>query len=147
MIKKIWFDMDGTIADLYGVTNWLDMLINNDETPYMIAKPMINTEALSAILNELKDKGYEVGIISWLSKNSTKEYDIKVTEAKKHWLKEHLPLVRWNEIKIVPYGINKKETCKEGILFDDEYDNRNDWGTEAYEPKHIMKVLKELVTA
>lgn len=27
------FDMDGTIADLYGVDNWLEMLIAEDTTP------------------------------------------------------------------------------------------------------------------
>ena len=30
---KIWFYMEGTIADLYGVENWLEMLIAHDETP------------------------------------------------------------------------------------------------------------------
>ena len=28
MTKAIYFDMDGTIADLYAVENWLDDLIN-----------------------------------------------------------------------------------------------------------------------
>ena len=27
MIKAIYFDLDGTIADLYGVEGWLDDLI------------------------------------------------------------------------------------------------------------------------
>ena len=29
----IWFDMDGTIANLYGVENWLPMLRAYDPTP------------------------------------------------------------------------------------------------------------------
>ena len=37
---KIWLDMDGTIADLYAVDNWLDMLRAYDATPYVKAKPM-----------------------------------------------------------------------------------------------------------
>ena len=34
------FDMDGTIADLYGEENWLDDLINERTTPYANAKPL-----------------------------------------------------------------------------------------------------------
>ena len=41
MKKEIWFDMDGTIADLYGVENWLEMLIAEDPTPYAVAKPLL----------------------------------------------------------------------------------------------------------
>lgn len=32
----IWFDMDGTIADLYGVDGWLEMLIAEDPTPTLL---------------------------------------------------------------------------------------------------------------
>ena len=37
MIKEIVFDMDGTIADLYGVENWLPKLRAYDPTPYQTA--------------------------------------------------------------------------------------------------------------
>ena len=29
-MKKIYFDMDGTIYDLYGIDNWLEMLMNEE---------------------------------------------------------------------------------------------------------------------
>ena len=35
------FDMDGTIADLYGVENWLDYLIAGDVFPYENADPLL----------------------------------------------------------------------------------------------------------
>ena len=41
MNKAIYFDMDGTIADLYGVTDWLPMLMNSGSTPYRVAQPML----------------------------------------------------------------------------------------------------------
>ena len=34
----IYFDMDGTIANLYAVENWLPKLRNKDESPYAEAK-------------------------------------------------------------------------------------------------------------
>ena len=142
---KIWFDMDGTIADLYGVEGWLAMLIDNDPTPYAIARPLVNLSRLARHLNKLQKMGFEIGIISWLSKSSTPEYDNLVTKAKMFWLKLHLPSVQWNEIKIVPYGTNKWETCGDGYLFDDEARNREAWeNNAAYEPNEIFTILTEL---
>ena len=61
---RIWFDMDGTIADLYGVTDWLPMLRAYDPTPYAIAKPLVNLSRLARTLNRLQALGHEIGIIS-----------------------------------------------------------------------------------
>lgn len=144
---KIWFDMDGTIADLYGVTDWLNMLINNDPTPYAIAKPLVNLSRLARALNRLQARGYEIGVISWLSRESTAEYDEMVTSAKMFWLNLHLPSVHWNTIHIVEYGRDKWETCGEGILFDDEARNRETWHGEAHTPDEIFQILNNLLKA
>lgn len=144
-MSKIWFDMDGTIADLYGVTNWLPMLRASDPTPYAIAKPLVNLSRLARALNKLRAQGHEVGVISWLSRESSQEYDELVTSAKRFWLKLHLPSVQWDNIHIVPYGRDKWEICREGILFDDEARNRDGWGGEAYEPSEIFQVLNTMI--
>ena len=141
--KIINFDMDGTIANLYGVTNWLDYLIAKDETPYAIAKPLVNMNVLARLLNKLQNKGYEINIISWLSKNSNSEYDEKVTKAKKNWLKKHLKSVKFDNVYIVPYGTPKHEIAN-GILFDDEERNRTAWNGVAYDVDNIIGVLKGL---
>ena len=52
--RIINFDMDGTIADLYGVDGWLNDLINGDTRPYDIAKPLVNMSALARRLNALQ---------------------------------------------------------------------------------------------
>ena len=138
--------MDGTIADLYGVENWLDFLIASDSLPYEIAKPLIRLSSLARILHRLQDEGYRVGIISWLSKNSTPDYDAKVTEAKKNWLKTHLPSVEFDEINIVPYGTAKEKFAKteKDILFDDEEKNRQNWTGEAFGVENILEILRGL---
>lgn len=143
MIKAINFDMDGTLADFYGVENWLEYLVNKDAYPYIAAKPLVNMSVLARYLNRLQRNGYEINIISWLSKNSNEEFDKIVTEAKKKWLKKHLPSVNWNKITIVAYGVNKS-TLGNGILFDDEEPNRNMWGEGAYDVHNILEVLKEI---
>lgn len=145
--KAIWFDMDGTIADLYGVEGWLEMLTAKDPTPYEKALPLVKMNILARRLNMLQKQGYEINIISWLAKNSTEEYDEKVTFAKKKWLAKHLASVKFNKIDIVPYGTPKEEG-RNGILFDDEFRNRLNWdkveNNNAYNQTIILEVLKNL---
>ena len=143
MKRQICFDMDGTIANLYAVENWLNMLRAYDPTPYAQAKPMLNMSALARLLHKAQRLGYEICIISWLSKTPTDEYNEMVTQAKLEWLQKHLPSVEWNEIHIVAYGTPKHEICS-GVLFDDEVHNRIMWGENAYEPCEILEFLRGL---
>lgn len=57
MTTTIFFDLDGTLADLYGVEDWLDMLMASDALPYEIAKPLIRLSALARLLNNLQKRG------------------------------------------------------------------------------------------
>ncbi len=143
-VRQINFDMDGTIANLYGVENWLEMLTNKDATPYRIAKPLLNMNVLARYLNRLLKEGYEVNIISWLAKNSNSEYDEQVKIAKLAWLKAHLHSVNFTNIFIVEYG-TYKENLGKGILFDDEENNRKYWKGEAYDEKNILEILKKVL--
>lgn len=141
---RINFDMDGTIANLYGVENWLEMLIAKDATPYAVAKPLVNLSRLARYLNKIQKMGIEIGVISWLAKNSTAEYDELVTQAKREWLAKHLPSVRWDNVEIVPYGTPKENFCltENDILFDDEEQNRKNWKGMAYTEMEIFTTLK-----
>ena len=140
---NINFDMDGTIANLYAVKDWLTMLRAYDPTPYAKAEPMLNMSAFARLLHKAQKLGYKIVIISWLSKVPTAEYDKLVIKAKKEWLQTHLPSVQWDEIIIVPAGTPKHELSS-GILFDDEEYNRNMWGQGAYEPCEILEFLRGL---
>lgn len=144
MTRTIFFDMDGTIADLYGVANWLDYLIAKDALPYAVAKPLVRLSALARVLNRLQREGYRVGVISWLAKNSNSEYDEAVTKAKLEWLGKHLASVAFDEINIVPYGTAKQMFAhtEQDVLFDDEEKNRNDWTGEAFDVTNILDILK-----
>lgn len=142
-MKKIYFDMDGTIANLYNVDGWLEYLINRDTTPYEVAQPMVNFSTLARLLHKLQRNGYTIGIISWTAKNSTEEYNERVAQAKRQWLAKHLPSVSFDEIHIVEYG-TPKSTCGKGILFDDEERNRLEWNGTAYNVNNILEVLRNL---
>lgn len=142
-MKNIYFDMDGTIADLYGVENWLEDLLHEDVRPYAEAQPLVNLQALAHILNRLTTHGYTVNIISWTSRGGSAEYNEAVRQVKIQWLKKHLASVKFTSIEILPYG-TPKELFGNGILFDDEKPNRDAWGEGAYSEKEIFEILKSL---
>ena len=145
MIKAIYFDMDGTIADLYGVEGWLDDLIAENVRPYAEAKPLLNLSLLARYIHKAQAKGYTVGIISWLSKCGSDAYNEAVTAVKREWLAKHLPSVKWDEIHIVKYG-TPKSTCRScpGILFDDEQRNLDEWGAGAVIASNLLEILRNL---
>lgn len=127
--KTLVFDMDGTIADLYGVRGWLEMLRAYDATPYKVAKPLYDMDELKIILETLKMQGWKIAVTTWLSKGSTADYDKAVREAKIAWLKKYnFP---YDEIHLVKYGTTKANcTRKVGgfqILVDDNKKVRDGW--------------------
>ena len=144
--------MDGTIANLYCVVNWLDYLLNENPFPYENAKVMVNMSLLARYIHKVQAKGIQVNIISWLSKKSTDNYSELVTNAKLNWLKQHLPSVQFDNIYIIPYGTPKHELLpsnEQNILFDDEIDNLSNWvlsncGYGVF-PDSIFRIMKELV--
>ena len=141
--RTINIDMDGTIANFYGVNGWLTDLENENVRPYAIAKPLFDMTALASILNKLQNKGYIINIISWLSKTGSKDFDKAVTKTKKEWLKRYLPNVKFDNIYVVPYG-TPKHNISNGILFDDEKNNRDNWGAGAYDVDDILNILQSL---
>lgn len=144
--KWIWLDMDGTIADLYKVDGWLDDLLNHNTRPYEKAKPIYRAEDLLEVLFELKSIGWNIGIISWSSKERNKAYDMAVEKAKNQWLINQCLDLILDKVIVTSYGINKAETCKPfgyGILVDDEKPNRDSWdiGSTINAETDIIKAL------
>lgn len=124
MNKMIYFDMDNTLNDFYR-GDWLEKLRNFDVTPYVNA-PCVVAEST---IQRFVDCGYSVGIISWCSKVSTKEFDKQTRKAKKEWLKRYYPNIKFSEIHIIKYGTPKHSVAKikDGYLFDDNEEILNAW--------------------
>lgn len=140
--------MDGTIADLYGVDNWLSDLRSENPRPYKEAKAFVNLSLLARYLNKLKARGYKIGIISWTSMKSSVEYENAVAAAKIKWLITHLPSVWFDDVNIVPYGTEKNLfNCGNDLLFDDDTRVRAKWTGESYPPEQIFEILHEMVSA
>lgn len=145
-VKILNFDMDGTIADLYGFSDWLPLLRQFSTLPYEGAKPLVPMDTLARHLCRLQAEGYRLRVISWGSMDSTPAYDEAVRVAKEDWLSRYLPTVHWDEICVVPYGTPKHEVgaIPGGILFDDSVPVRRAWGDGAFDEEHILSVLRRL---
>ena len=154
-MKKItiYFDMDGTIFDLYGVENWLEKLQAEDESPYLDAKPLTDFEKLAELLGEIQAKEVEIGVISWLAKNSSREYKAKVRRAKREALKK-IP-IKFDVVHLVQYGTEKQRVAKNQeyrIIFDDDDTVLKNWekgksekiGIDVKE-KDILEELEKLL--
>ena len=146
-MKAIYFDMDGTFVNFYGVPHWLDYLRASDPTPYMVAAPLFSMNQFARLLNRLRAQGYHIGIVSWTSKTGTDEFNEATKMAKLRWLDRHLHSVTWDEIEIIPYGFPKHKAVRysTGILFDDEIGNRTNWTGTAYDVENILEILKGLM--
>lgn len=129
-MKCIYFDMDGTLADLYGVPGWADCLDNENPLPYRIAPALVNMDRLEAVCNALVEIGYTFGVITWLAKNSTPAYDEATTSAKMDWIGDKMPYL--SDFIAIPYGFPKQKAVKRSAemwLVDDNEDVRKSWNT------------------
>lgn len=133
MKKMLCFDMDGTIADLYGVDDWLKDLMNENPYPYTVAKPLCDIEELNTVLNKLIEQGWEIRVISWLAKDSSNSYKTVVRDAKRTWLaKYNFPA---HKVHLVEYGTTKANCVRKHfepgisnfILIDDNKSVRDGW--------------------
>ncbi len=146
---NIYFDMDGTIADLYNVDRWEEKLQAHDVSPYNEAKPCGN---LLDLMELLKQFDVRVGIISWCAKNSSKKYDKQVRQSKRAWIKKNFPIVE--ECHIVKYGTRKQWTiCKakrdDAILVDDNAEVCREWQGKTvnfHNYEELVKNLKNILT-
>ncbi len=147
--KTLVFDMDGTIANFYGVKGWLDYIINEDTTPYEIAKPLYDMVHLNNLLVTLKAQGWKIVVTTWLAKGGTKEYNNRTRKAKLEWLaKYNFP---YDEIHLVKYGTTKANcTRKNGgyqVLVDDNDQIRKGWtlGGTINANNNIVKEIEKLI--
>ena len=152
-VKMVCFDMDGTIANLYGVQGWLEMLREENARPYEVAEPMWNMAELNKVLGELQNQGVEIRIITWLSMNSSEDYKEKTRQAKLQWLENQgFP---FNNFHGVAYGTTKAnairkylELGEQAILIDDNAKVRQGWNMGAtIDPttENIIDILKALL--
>ena len=131
MSKVVMFDMDGTVYDLYGQENWLDRLLNDDVSVYADGAPLVNLRELEKVCKALIAKGFEIGVITWLSKGGNEKFNRNTTLTKKLWVENNMPYV--TKFTAQKYGTPKQKaldkSVKFAILVDDNAEVREMWET------------------
>ena len=148
-MKAIYFDMDGTIADLYGFNDWLPLLRAESTIPYEMCGVLVDLEEMREVLNEFIAAGITVGVISWGAMDGSREYCKRTRKAKKDWCDYYFPDV-FSEFHVVKYGTPKHHVRKEkdSILVDDNKEVRDAWKGEtvdASNPANTVELLRELL--
>ena len=118
MNNYVYFDMDGTISDLYGVHNVFNRLDNLDATPYLEAKPI---NKYINMLKEFKTMGYHVCILSCLGIISEDKFDKDTIHYKNEWLNRYIGSKYIDERIYIPNTKHKEQYITHpGILVDDD---------------------------
>lgn len=151
-MKKIYFDMDGTVYDLYGMENWLDMLKNEEKGAFTLGEPLVDMNKLKKVCLELISIGYQIGIITWLPMGASLEYCEVCTKEKREWAEKNMPYI--SEFYAQEYGTPKQyapaRRASEMWLVDDSKEVREMWVTEKQRKAidandNIIKALERIL--
>lgn len=152
MEKWLWFDMDGTLANLYGQAGWLKDLKAERTAPYRKALPMLDMTLLKDQWHTLREQGYHIGIISWTSKGGSAQYNHNVRTAKVRWLKKHGLYEEIDAVHVIKHGRDKAHfthsNSRNAVLFDDDAKNRIAWSEAnglAFTEKSIFSIQEKII--
>lgn len=135
-MKSIWFDMDGTLYELYKIPNWLERLEQGDMSVFEDGKARAHLKRINRAIEGLVKQGWRVGVITWAPKNITPRLFAWANDVKFNWIVENCPALA-NSFACIPYGESKAQFLQDmeaegaelNILVDDNKEVRAEWRT------------------
>lgn len=156
MSVRIYFDLDGTVYNLYGIENWEPKLRAENPDVFKEGDFIGNHEDFTDICGKLLKKGVQFGVITWLPMQASPEYELECTETKREWVKQYMPFV--TEFTAQSYGVPKQNAivkrAKTMYLLDDNAEVCEMWRTEKMRiainvnrgERTTIQALKEIYT-
>jgi len=130
---RVYLDMDGTVANLYGIENWLPRLRAEDKTIFQECAPMISEQEL---FQHFPQNQFEIIVLSMTPKGASEKYHAQVQEQKNEWLDRYFPSITRRIYR--KYGHNKNlKNSKNAILVDDSEPIRQSWKGTAINPSTL----------
>lgn len=130
MKQTVYLDMDGTIADLYNIKDWLPRLRASDKTIFLECKPIISETEL---FKHFPTDKYDIRILSMTPLGATAEYCKNVEEQKNQWLDKYFPSLTKRIYKAYSHNKNLKNSAN-AVLVDDSEPIRSSWKGIALNP-------------
>ena len=151
--KIAYFDLDGTVYDLYNMENWLERIQKEDPNVFLDGNAIYSKPQMEIMAETLQKAGYEIGVITWLPMNASVEYMIDCISTKRQWVKENMPFVDGRDFHALPYGTPKQNARikkrREMLLFDDNNEVREMWNTPKQRKsidanEHLLDIIVNL---
>lgn len=142
-----YFDLDGTLADLYHAERWLEKLENEEAELFSNLETMIDEEKFKEWATERLLNGDRIEVITWLPRGASEEYEKICAKEKEKWVKQHFPFI--TEINCLSYGIPKQYAIKKRtslmVLVDDNEEVLQMWETAKQRTGRIAKEFFEQI--
>lgn len=126
----IYLDMDGTVFNLYGKSNWLELLRTETAGAFAGDNRMFDEDFYEAVA-ALQAEGVQFGVITWLPMQASPEYAEICRTEKLEWCKQYLPFL--TSFVAQPYGVPKQDAIEKHatteILIDDNEEICKTWAT------------------
>lgn len=137
MSIKIYFDMDGTVYDLYALPNWLQLLQSESTDAFTQGKPMFRDEFYD-VVSALLAKGVSFGVITWLPMQASDEYAQACEKVKREWCKKFLPFI--STFQAQPYGVPKQNAIEKHASTEFLLDDNEEVGAMWETPKQRVHI-------
>lgn len=150
-MKRIIFDLDGTLYDLYNVPDWEKKLRQEKENVFLEGKTFLNDDFYE-IVEELLKIGFHFDVATWLPMFASPQYEEKCKREKEQWIKKNLKFVE--NIYIDTYGVPKQEMIKKKsslmILIDDNLKVCEQWKSKKQRQyknvkDNLIEILEEIL--
>ena len=153
---KIYFDLDGTVYDLYNIPNWLERIENNDPSIFGVdGRELFNSDFVNSLLDLYSDFGVQFGVITWLPMQASPSYEMECEKVKREWVQQHFPF--FDSFAAQSYGVPKQNAIVKfsdlDILIDDNVEICAMWenekqGRKAYCTKNfnsLFEIINDIV--